>query len=403
MGTTTSGIRHKISYFTLITLCVLSVAAVGFAQQAQDYAQGAAPLSLQSGTVLTVRIDQALSSDKNQPGDAFSATLVQPLVAQGIVVAQRGQTVTGRVIDVKKGRGFGGNSELRLALTRISLVDGQSLPIHSQLVTSRGRSNTGRDVGVVGATTATGAIIGGAAGRGEGAAIGAGVGAAAGIIGVLASNGHATVVYPETLLTFETTNTVGIDTSYAPQAFHAVDPSVYAQNAEPQLQPPPRYEQAVETAPPVVAPAPVVVTSPIVYPYPYSVYGACDPYWYPYCYAPGIRIFIGGRYYRPWFREYYGVHYYPYRRYYYPRTVAVVERGRYIPGPSYRYDPHREWGRDGRHDWGRDDRHDWGRRDDRHDWGRDNGRHESVRNGGGRGEGRGNGRGEGNGRGHDRR
>jgi len=40
--------------------------------------------------------------DKNQSGDRFSASLEQPLVANGWVVAVRGQIVTGRVALAKK-------------------------------------------------------------------------------------------------------------------------------------------------------------------------------------------------------------------------------------------------------------------------------------------------------------
>src|SRR5579859_4684826 len=40
-----------------------------------------ATLTLPAGSWITVRIEQALSSDHNQPGDAFMATLVQPLIA----------------------------------------------------------------------------------------------------------------------------------------------------------------------------------------------------------------------------------------------------------------------------------------------------------------------------------
>src|SRR5262249_28331038 len=37
-----------------------------------------AQLTLKSGTFITVRVNQYLSSDKNQNGDAFTASLVRP-------------------------------------------------------------------------------------------------------------------------------------------------------------------------------------------------------------------------------------------------------------------------------------------------------------------------------------
>ena len=59
-------------------------------------------LAIPAGTYLTVRVNQLLSSDKNQQGDAFSASLVQPLVVNGVVVAEPGQTLGGRVTEAVK-------------------------------------------------------------------------------------------------------------------------------------------------------------------------------------------------------------------------------------------------------------------------------------------------------------
>jgi len=61
-----------------------------------------AHLTIKQGTYVTVRVNQWLSSDRNQQGDAFTATLEQPIVVDGIVVAQRGQTVAGRVSELKR-------------------------------------------------------------------------------------------------------------------------------------------------------------------------------------------------------------------------------------------------------------------------------------------------------------
>ena len=48
---------------------------------------GVAPqLTIKPGTFVTVRVNQVLSSDRNQAGDAFAATLVRPIVVDGVVV-----------------------------------------------------------------------------------------------------------------------------------------------------------------------------------------------------------------------------------------------------------------------------------------------------------------------------
>lgn len=71
-----------------------------------------AQLTIKPGTYVTVRINQPLSSDRNQAGDAFSATLVRPVIVDGVVVAQSGQTLGGKVSEAKKAGRVEGTSRL---------------------------------------------------------------------------------------------------------------------------------------------------------------------------------------------------------------------------------------------------------------------------------------------------
>src|SRR5271163_3815247 len=108
--------------------------------QAGNYAYNPPPpvpahLTMKPGTYVTVRINQPLSSDKNQTGDAFTATLSRPVVVDGVVVAGPGQVVAGRVSEAQKAGHGQGNSRLGLQLTSLTLVDGQQVPIQSGLVT----------------------------------------------------------------------------------------------------------------------------------------------------------------------------------------------------------------------------------------------------------------------------
>jgi hypothetical protein len=231
-------------------------------------------LIIQPGTLINVRTNQGLSSDRNQVGDFFSGTLTEPVVVDGIVVAQRGQTVSGRVVDVEQGGHLKGESKLGVQLTALTAVDGQQVPIQTTFAGSAGHSNTGRSVATVGATSGVGALIGAAAEGGAGAAIGGGVGAMAGIAGVLLSHGHPAVLPPESLVTFRVQTAASVATDRAPLAFRYVDPSDYQQ----QQAPPPQY---TASAPP--SPAPYYA------PYPYPYYGYPYPYW-----GPGIGVMIGG-------------------------------------------------------------------------------------------------------------
>jgi hypothetical protein len=80
-------------------------------------------------------------------------------------------------------------------------------------------------------------ISGQRTGRGVGGT-GAAAGAVAGTIGVLLTRGYPTIIAPETLLTFQVTNPVKIETNDAPQAFRFAYFSDYPQvQAQPQQAP----------------------------------------------------------------------------------------------------------------------------------------------------------------------
>lgn len=181
--------------------------------------------------MIAVRLNQGLSTDHNKSGDAFAATLEQPVVVNGWVVARRGQTIEGRVLSSLKGGRVKGTSKLEIALTRLTLVNGQQLPIQTQLAQASGGTTKGRDAGAIGTTTGVGAMVGAIAGEGEGAAIGAGIGAAVGVAGVLLTRGRPTVIPPEALLTFRLETSADISTAQAQAAFRPVTQRDYPQDA----------------------------------------------------------------------------------------------------------------------------------------------------------------------------
>jgi len=249
-------------------------------------------LTLKAGTFVTVRVDQYLSSDKNLAGDGFSATLARPLVVDGVIVAQRGQTVGGRVAEAQKAGRVKGVSRLAVQLTDLTLVDGHQVRVQTQLANLTGSTSKARDAGAIAATTATGAGVGAAVGWGTGAAIGAGAGALVGTVGVLLTRGHPTVIYPESLLTFRLSAPVTFATGRAPQAFRYVETSEYEQPSEAQNPPPPAGSCAGYGCPP---------------PPPYY-YGYYPPYYNPYYWGPSFAFGFGPRFYGRGFygRGFYG-------------------------------------------------------------------------------------------------
>jgi hypothetical protein len=183
---------------------------------------------------------------------------------------------------------------LAVQLTDLTLVDGQQVPIKTQLTNLKGPTSNGRDAGAIAGTTIVGAAIGGAADWGPGAAIGAGAGLIAGTVGVLLTRGQPTVIYPESVLTFRLADPVTISTDRAPQAFQFVGPGGYNGGPVGQNSPPPRSGWnclGYGWPPPVPTPPPYYS-----YPYPYPYYWPSFSFWY----GPGFygRGFYGRGFYR---------------------------------------------------------------------------------------------------------
>ncbi|MBZ5606689.1 MAG: hypothetical protein LAP38_00405 [Acidobacteriia bacterium] len=166
---------------------------------------------LAAGTTLTVRIGESLSASRNEIGDSFFATLEQPLVIDGFIIAERGARVEGRVVEAApSGRG-GRASHLGIELVKISTTDGQRIRIRTAAYQKDSAgSSTGSDLAKVAAGSAIGAAIGAIAGGGKGAAIGAGAGAAAGAGTVLITSGKSVEIPVETRVSFRVQDPVTI-------------------------------------------------------------------------------------------------------------------------------------------------------------------------------------------------
>src|SRR5216684_6388971 len=176
-------------------------------------------LTVPAGTILSIRINEYLSSDRNRIGDQFTAVLENPIVVNGWVVARRGQTLLGQVKEARKAGRVKGTSELGIELTDMTVVDGRQLPIYTELWKGSGGTSHGQDAATIATTTGLGALIGAAADWGTGAAIGAGAGAAAGIGAVLLTRGRPTILEPESQLSFQLVDPFTIDTTQSQQAF----------------------------------------------------------------------------------------------------------------------------------------------------------------------------------------
>jgi hypothetical protein len=165
-------------------------------------------VTIPSGTVLNVRLRQLISTDRQSVGDPFAATLDQPIVIDGFVIADKGSNVRGKISSLDAPGRVKGRAAISLELTEINTTDGQRVDIHTDTYRNEATSGKKGDATKVGAGAVIGAVIGAIAGGGKGAAIGAGVGGAAGGGAVLATKGEDVRLTSETMLTFRLTQNV---------------------------------------------------------------------------------------------------------------------------------------------------------------------------------------------------
>jgi hypothetical protein len=161
-----------------------------------------APLvELPAGTVVTVRLDRALSTVRNRAGDPFEAVLDEPVVVGAREILPAGTRFTGHVTASEASGRLEGRGVLGITLDALDL-HGQHYPVATSLDTRTTEAHKQRNIELVGGGAGVGALIGAVTGGGKGAGIGAAVGAAGGT-GVAAATGRKDVEVPaKTLFRF---------------------------------------------------------------------------------------------------------------------------------------------------------------------------------------------------------
>lgn len=153
--------------------------------------------AIPSGTQVSVRVGQTISSEKARSGDTWDGTLASDIVVDGKTVARRGDAVSGKIVTADASGRLSGR-----ALLELQIIDIHGENVVSDTVRREGDSHKGRNAKAGGGGAVLGAIIGGIAGGGKGAAIGAGAGAGAGTAGAAATGKKDVTIPVETRLTF---------------------------------------------------------------------------------------------------------------------------------------------------------------------------------------------------------
>jgi hypothetical protein len=165
-------------------------------------------VALDAGVPITIRLSETLSTEHLSPGDTFQATLADPVIADGFIIAERGARVSGRVADAHRAGRFSGVSSIELRLLDFTTADGQRIPVSTDPWLKRGDSMTRSSVEKIGGGAALGAAIGAMAGGGVGAVVGAGAGGGIGATAAAATGSKPVSIPSETVIRFRLSSKV---------------------------------------------------------------------------------------------------------------------------------------------------------------------------------------------------
>ena len=185
-------------------------AAAKPAPAAQAPAAAAAPraVTVPAGTLLNVRLAQAIAVDISAAGQTFKGVVDDPVTIGGSVVIPRGASAVLQAVKVEQSGKMKGSDKISLKVHSIAF-GGMVHEVSTTYVETKGKGEGKKTARKVGGGAGLGAIVGGIAGGGSGAAIGAAVGGVTG--GAIAANGEEHLeVAAETRLQFQLSSPVVI-------------------------------------------------------------------------------------------------------------------------------------------------------------------------------------------------
>jgi hypothetical protein len=175
---------------------------------APDPARAPAPVTLPMGTVLNVRLTEAIDVDVAKAGMTFKALLDDPVMVDGKVIVPRGASLVLQAAKVEQAGNFKGADQITLKANSLAF-GGRKYEIVTTQVESKGGGEGKKTTRKVAGGAGLGAAVGAIAGGGSGAAIGALAGAGAGAL--VASQGTEHLKLPaETQLQFSLSAAVSV-------------------------------------------------------------------------------------------------------------------------------------------------------------------------------------------------
>jgi hypothetical protein len=154
------------------------------------------------GTVLSVRINQAINVKQSRPGDTFDGRIVSPVLVNDVEVIPAGSLAQGEVVEAHSRGHFRGGSTLNVTLTGLD-VNGRHYRIETGPVVRTKKGKGKRTAALIGGGAGLGMLIGGVATGGVGLLIGGLSGAGAGTLGAAFTGNRDINIPAETVVSFQ--------------------------------------------------------------------------------------------------------------------------------------------------------------------------------------------------------
>jgi hypothetical protein len=180
------------------------------AAPAEKAAPAPKPKIVPAGTVIRVRLNDAIGSKTAQAGQTFTGSVMDPIVVDGRTLIPAGASVAGEVTDAKSAGRFKGAAELAITIRSVT-VGGVPHTLAASTVSQTSTGKGKRSAALIGGGGGAGALIGGLAGGGKGALIGALAGAGAGTAGAGLTGNREITLPAESAVSFKLTQALHLN------------------------------------------------------------------------------------------------------------------------------------------------------------------------------------------------
>jgi hypothetical protein len=201
--------NSKLPYTLLIAVAMSATLHAGQQAAAPAVAPEPVLVTVPAGTVINLRLTQAIDVDAAQAGMTFKARVDDPVSVKDSIVIPREASAVIQAVKVAQSGQFKGSDHISLKLNSLS-IGGRVYQVVTEYAVIQGKGEGKKSARKIGGGAGLGAIVGGIAGGGEGALIGAAVGGVAGT--AVAASGEEHLKLPaETRIQFKLTSPVRIE------------------------------------------------------------------------------------------------------------------------------------------------------------------------------------------------